>query len=282
MIRALTGYSTRHPWKVIALWAVLGVVLSALAPTLIARVTQHRTGDFLPRSYDSAAALQIAEEHFGVAARQTAFELAGLKPGQTALVNGAGGVVGSLVVRRAVDARTHMTAVDAPPHADRLRGYGADRVTGPLDAGPAAVGGPFQVVVNHVRVSPEELAQLTNYVADGGITADATCPIREDPAGGVRSASLWVLGDGAQLAAGWMPASSRSTSPPTAGWPSRPPCMGMPAPGGCTAGRSCSLPDRTRPGPAVRSPAGGRPGSAMAARTRDLSAPPGPWGRPWT
>ncbi|MFD9424692.1 MULTISPECIES: MMPL family transporter [unclassified Streptomyces] len=66
MIRALTGYSTRHPWKVIALWAVLGVVLSALAPTLIARVTQHRTGDFLPRSYDSAAALQIAEEQFGV------------------------------------------------------------------------------------------------------------------------------------------------------------------------------------------------------------------------
>ncbi|MET9660049.1 MMPL family transporter [Streptomyces sp. NPDC006510] len=66
MIRALTGYSTRHPWKVIALWAVLGVVLSALAPTLIGRVTQHRTGDFLPRSYDSAAALQIAQEQFGV------------------------------------------------------------------------------------------------------------------------------------------------------------------------------------------------------------------------
>ncbi|MGP8298941.1 MMPL family transporter [Streptomyces inhibens] len=66
MIRALTGYSTRHPWKVIALWVVLGVVLSALAPTLIARVTQHQTGDFLPRSYDSAAALRIAEEQFGV------------------------------------------------------------------------------------------------------------------------------------------------------------------------------------------------------------------------
>ncbi|MFD7492044.1 MMPL family transporter [Streptomyces sp. NPDC059832] len=66
MIRALTGYSTRHPWKVIALWAVLGVVMSALIPTLIGRVTQHRTGDFLPRSYDSAAALRIAEEQFGV------------------------------------------------------------------------------------------------------------------------------------------------------------------------------------------------------------------------
>ncbi|WP_157253712.1 MMPL family transporter [Nonomuraea typhae] len=66
MIRALTGYSTRHPWKVIALWAVLGVALSALTPTLFDRVTQNQTGDFLPRSYDSAAALNIAEERFGV------------------------------------------------------------------------------------------------------------------------------------------------------------------------------------------------------------------------
>ncbi|MGW5682773.1 MMPL family transporter [Nonomuraea sp. NPDC003754] len=66
MIRALTGYSTRHPWKVIALWAVLGVALSALTPTLFDRVTQNQTGDFLPRSYDSAAALNIAKERFGV------------------------------------------------------------------------------------------------------------------------------------------------------------------------------------------------------------------------
>ncbi|MBT2467683.1 MMPL family transporter [Streptomyces sp. ISL-66] len=65
MIRALTGYSTRHPWKVITLWVVLGVALSALAPVLIARVTQHQTGDFLPRGYDSAAALRIAQERFG-------------------------------------------------------------------------------------------------------------------------------------------------------------------------------------------------------------------------
>ncbi|CAM5242728.1 putative membrane protein ActII-3 [Streptomyces spiroverticillatus] len=65
MIRALTGYATRHPWKVIALWAVLGIVLSALVPTLMSRVTQHSTGDFLPRTYDSAAALHLAREKFG-------------------------------------------------------------------------------------------------------------------------------------------------------------------------------------------------------------------------
>ncbi|MFE3942377.1 NADP-dependent oxidoreductase [Streptomyces sp. NPDC059118] len=152
-----------------------------------------------PRTVElvDAAALPLT----GLAAWQTAFDLAELKPGQTVLVNGAGGAVGSLVVQLAVDAGAHVTAVDAPQHADRLRGYGADRVVGPLDlaAGPAAVGGPFQAVVNHVRVSPEELAQLTRYVADGGVAASTAGPIPEDPARGVRGASLWVRSDGAQL-----------------------------------------------------------------------------------
>lgn len=152
-----------------------------------------------PRTVElaDAAALPLT----GLAAWQTAFELAELKPGQTVLVNGAGGAVGSLVVQLAVDAGSHVVAVDAPQHAGRLRSYGADRVVDPLDlaAGPAAVGGPFQVVVNHVRVSPEQLAQLTNYVADGGVAASTAGPIPEDPARGVRSESLWVRSDGAQL-----------------------------------------------------------------------------------
>jgi NADPH:quinone reductase-like Zn-dependent oxidoreductase len=153
-----------------------------------------------PRTIElaDAAALPLT----GLAAWQTAFELAELKPGRTVLVNGAGGAVGSLVVQLAVGAGAHVTAVDAPQHADRLRDYGADRVVGPLDfaAGPAAVGGPFQVVVNHVRVAPEELAHLADYVADGGVAASTAGPIPEDPDRGVRSAGLWVRSDGAQLA----------------------------------------------------------------------------------
>ncbi|RLU83607.1 multidrug transporter [Streptomyces griseocarneus] len=66
MIRALTGFSTRSPWKVIALWAVLGIGLSLLGQALVFRVTQPRSGGFLPASYDSAAALKVAEERFGV------------------------------------------------------------------------------------------------------------------------------------------------------------------------------------------------------------------------
>ncbi|MFD9358749.1 MMPL family transporter [Streptomyces sp. NPDC060031] len=65
MIRALTGFSTRNPWKVIAGWAVLGIALALLGQALVFRATQSSAGDFLPPSYDSAAALKIAEERFG-------------------------------------------------------------------------------------------------------------------------------------------------------------------------------------------------------------------------
>ncbi|MFI5718760.1 zinc-binding dehydrogenase [Nocardia sp. NPDC051750] len=153
-----------------------------------------------PRTADlvDAAALPLT----GLAAWQLLFELAELKPGQNVLVNGAGGAVGSLVVQLAVAAGAQVTAVDAPQNAGRLRGYGAHRTAGPLDlaAGPADIGGPFQVVVNHVRVSPQELSRLTSYVADGGAAASSAGPIPEDPSRGVRSANLWVRSDGTQLA----------------------------------------------------------------------------------
>lgn len=66
MIRALTAFATRSPWKVIALWAVLGIALTILGQALVFRATQASTGEFLPGSYDSAAALKVAREHFGV------------------------------------------------------------------------------------------------------------------------------------------------------------------------------------------------------------------------
>ncbi|WP_411103965.1 MMPL family transporter [Streptomyces sp. cmx-4-9] len=66
MIRALTGFSTRSPWKVIAVWAVLGIALTFLGQALVHRVTQSSGGELLPPAYDSAAALRVAEEEFGV------------------------------------------------------------------------------------------------------------------------------------------------------------------------------------------------------------------------
>ncbi|WP_250009776.1 NADP-dependent oxidoreductase [Actinoplanes sp. M2I2] len=153
-----------------------------------------------PRSITltDAAALPLT----GLAARQAAVELAGIRAGQTVLVNGAGGAVGSLVVQLAVEAGAAVTAVDGAQHADRLTGYGAEKVVGPLelDAGPAVVGGPFDVVINHVRLAPDDLARLTAYVSDGGIVVSSAGPVPADETRSVRTASVWVVPDGSHLA----------------------------------------------------------------------------------
>ncbi|GAA1650770.1 NADP-dependent oxidoreductase [Actinoplanes couchii] len=145
-----------------------------------------------------AAALPLS----GLAARQAAVELAGLTAGQTVLVNGAGGAVGSIVVQLAVAAGATVTAVDSGPHADRLTGYGAANVVGPLDldAGPSAVGGPFDVVLNHVRLAPEDLPKLTPYAADGGIVVSSAGPVPADETRSVRTAGVWVVPNAAHLA----------------------------------------------------------------------------------
>ena len=153
-----------------------------------------------PRSVEltDAASLPLT----GLAARQAVVELAGITAGQSVLVNGAGGAVGGLVVQLAVDAGAKVTAVDGPQHADRLRGYGAENVVGPLDldTGPAGIGGPFDVVVNHVRLAPDDLAKLTPYVADGGIAVSSAGPVPADEARAVRTASVWVGPSAAGLA----------------------------------------------------------------------------------
>lgn len=138
----------------------------------------------------------------GLAARQAAVELADIQAGQSVLVNGAGGAVGSIVVQLAADAGARVTAVDGPQHADRLLAHGATEVVGPLDldAGAAAVGGPFDVVINHVRLDPESLAKLTAYVADGGIAVSSAGEVPADVERSVRTANVWVTPNGSHLA----------------------------------------------------------------------------------
>ncbi|MEU3401117.1 MMPL family transporter [Streptomyces filamentosus] len=65
MIRALTGFSTRRPWRVVAVWAVVGVLLSLMGQALVFRVTQTDSAGFLPAEYEAAAALRVAREEFG-------------------------------------------------------------------------------------------------------------------------------------------------------------------------------------------------------------------------
>jgi len=153
-----------------------------------------------PRTVEpaDAAALPVA----GLTARQALFEDAGLKPGQSILINGAGGGVGGYAIQLAKRAGATVTATASARSRDRVRSYGADHVVDHT-ATPvleALAGQRFDVVLNLVRTSPEETARLVDLVADGGAFASATTPGPEEPGRGVRTVQIFVRSDAARLA----------------------------------------------------------------------------------
>jgi NADPH:quinone reductase-like Zn-dependent oxidoreductase len=145
-----------------------------------------------------AAALPPA----GLTARQALFEHAEVKAGQSVLVNGAGGAVGGYAVQLAKQAGAIVTATASARSIGRIRSYRADRIVDytvtPLLQ--AVAGQQFDVVLNLVRTSPEETAQLAGLVADGGTFVSTTTPGPEDAGRGVRTARMFVRSDAAQLA----------------------------------------------------------------------------------
>jgi len=152
-----------------------------------------------PRTVDLADAAALPA--VGLTAWQSLFELAGLTAGQSVLVNGAGGAVGGYAVQLAHAAGATVTATARPRHADRLRGYGADRVIGHLDltADPvAAEGAPYDVVLNLVATTPEETAALAGLVTGGGVLVSTTTPPPERS--GIRTARAFVQSRAGELA----------------------------------------------------------------------------------
>jgi NADPH:quinone reductase-like Zn-dependent oxidoreductase len=145
-----------------------------------------------------AAALPSA----GLTAWQSLFEHAGLKTGQSVLINGAGGAVGGYAIQLAKRAGATVTATASARSHDRVRSYGADRIVDyTATPVPQAVAGQrFDVVLNLVRTSPEETAQLVGLVADGGAFVSTTPPDPEDAGRGVRTVRVFLRSDAAQLA----------------------------------------------------------------------------------
>jgi NADPH:quinone reductase-like Zn-dependent oxidoreductase len=74
-------------------------------------------------SFEAAAAIPVA----GLTALQ-GLRKGGLKAGQTVLVIGAGGGIGSFAVQLARHAGAHVTGVGSTRHMDRVRSLGAERV----------------------------------------------------------------------------------------------------------------------------------------------------------
>jgi NADPH:quinone reductase-like Zn-dependent oxidoreductase len=153
-----------------------------------------------PRTVELADAAALPSA--GLTAWQALFEHADLKAGQSVLVNGAGGAVGGYLVQLAKQAGATVTATASARSIDRIRSYRADRIVDytatPL---PQAVAGQqFDVVLNLVRTSPEETAQLVDLVAGGGAFVSTTTPGPEDAGRGVRTVRVFARSDSSQLA----------------------------------------------------------------------------------
>lgn len=154
-----------------------------------------------PRTVALADAAALPEA--GLTAWQALFEIAGLTTGQTVLINGASGAVGGYAVQLAKQAGAVVTATAKPHDADRLRGYGADRIVDYIDYTHAPVtvdGAPFDVVLNLVPTTPEQTEALIHVVADGGFHVGTMVSGPEHPGRGVRTQRIFVRSDAEQLA----------------------------------------------------------------------------------
>ena len=153
-----------------------------------------------PRGVELADAAALPSA--GLTAWQSLFEHAGLRAGQSILINGAGGAVGGYAVQLAKQAGAIVTATASARSTGRVRSYGADRVidytAAPL---PGAVAGQqFDAVLNLVRTGQEETARLAGLAADGGAFVSTTFPDFDDAGRGVRVVSVFSRSDAAQLA----------------------------------------------------------------------------------
>ena len=153
-----------------------------------------------PRTVELADAAALPSS--GLTAWQALFEDAGLKAGQSILINGAGGAVGGYAVQLAKQAGATVIATGSARSAARLRSYGADRIVD-YTAAPllqSVAGQRFDVVLNLAPTSPQETAALVDLVADGGAFVSTTTPGAEDSGRGVRTVQVFVRSDAAQLA----------------------------------------------------------------------------------
>ena len=185
-------------------WSAGDTVVAFLpmtAPGAAAEYTVASAGALAaaPRTVELADAAALPSA--GLTAWQSLFEYGGLKPGQSILVNGAGGAVGGYAVQLAKQAGATVIATGSARSTGRIRSYGADQIIDytatPLL--PAVAGQRFDMVLNLVRTSPEETAALADLAADGGAFVSTTTPGPDDAGRGLRTAQVFARSDAAQL-----------------------------------------------------------------------------------
>lgn len=154
-----------------------------------------------PTSVPLADAAALPEP--ALTAWQALFEIAGLTAGQSVLINGASGAVGSYAIQLAKQAGANVTATAKERDAQRLRDLGADRIVDYIDYGQSPIqveGAPFDVVLNLVSTTDEQTDALISVVADGGFHVGTMVFGPQNPPRAVRTQRVFVRSDAAQLA----------------------------------------------------------------------------------
>jgi putative drug exporter of the RND superfamily len=67
MLSRMTSAMARHPWRVLAVWLLVGVGAAFYAQSRQADVTTNDTSSFLPTRYESVQATKLGEAKFGMA-----------------------------------------------------------------------------------------------------------------------------------------------------------------------------------------------------------------------
>jgi putative drug exporter of the RND superfamily len=67
MLKPIASFVSRHPWRVILLWLVVGLAAAFYAQAQGSEVTTNDTSSFLPKKYESVRATKLGEREFGVA-----------------------------------------------------------------------------------------------------------------------------------------------------------------------------------------------------------------------
>jgi NADPH:quinone reductase-like Zn-dependent oxidoreductase len=193
-------------------WSVGDAVVAFLPPTAPGAAAEYVAAPAealaaAPRTGELADAAALPS--VGLAAWQALFEHAGLKTGQSVLIDGGGGAVGGYAVQLAKQAGATVTATASARSHDRVRSYGTDRIIDYTAAPvPQSLAGQRFDVVLHlaptspdlVPTSPEETTQLVDLVADGGAFVSTTTPGPEDAGRGVRTVRVFTRSDATQLA----------------------------------------------------------------------------------
>lgn len=129
-----------------------------------------------------------------------AVESAGVRPGQSVLVNGAGGGVGAFVVQLAARAGATVIATAGARSRDAVLAHGASEVIDYTERTVVdTLNRPVDIVVNLVRTTPEETAALVALVAPGGAFVSTTTPGVAPAGTGIRTVSVFARSDAAQL-----------------------------------------------------------------------------------